>query len=384
MNVVVLGLGVNGLAVVRSLGERGLSIAGIALDDDKELGRHSKYLSDVKIFDAGSSGSNLLNICKSFKLPGKKPFLICTSDLFANLVAEKQAEFSDLFELSVPSEDLYWKFLQKQPTAKICMDNSVPIPKTVFVSIPGTLISDISDIQFPVIIKPNLTYEEGFPGKNVIAHNKQDVIDFLDEYPSLETKIVVQEIIKSGDGSIFVVSTYSNDEGKVEGVYCGRKIRQYLPDYGVTCFGVSESNDYLKELSVRFLNTIGYKGFATLEFALDEKTGEYYFIELNIRTFYHNQLFKDAGVDLNWIAYRSKIDGESNFQIEQVDKVLWVDFTRDLGSFLRKYKDGKIKIVSWLRDIAKAKSFAYWNKRDVKPFYMSILLLFRIFFKRFI
>lgn len=384
MDVLVLGLGVNGLAVVRSLGEKALKVNGIALDDDKELGKYSKYITDYKIFYSGDCADDLLRLCKSLSSNDTKPFLICTCDLFANLIAENQELFEKYFVLSVPNSNLYWKFLQKQPTAQICMDNHVPIPETIFVSDTGSLLNKLSDISYPVIIKPNLTYEESFPGKNVIAQNRNEVVDFLSQYPELETKVVVQEIIESGDGSIYVVSTYSDKNGKVQGVYCGRKIRQYLPDYGVTCFGVSESNQYLKELSVNFLETIGYEGFATLEFALDKKTGNYYFIELNIRTFYHNQLFKDAGVDLNWIAYQSSIENKDDFKLEQLDGVFWIDLTRDMGSFYRKYREKKIKISTWFRDIRRANSYAYLSFPDMKPFYMSILLLLKIAFRRLI
>jgi len=385
IEAIVLGLGVNGLAVVRALGSKGVKVAGVYSDRFEEIGYASKYLVEKQQISAANRSDLVMKAC--LKLRGNQPepiVIICTSDAYASVVAENQDEFSKFFTLTVPSSDLYWKFLEKKPTAKICIENNFPIPKTALTDEPGTLLEKVKDYSFPVIIKPNLTFGSRFPGKNVIAQNLDDVKLFLEEYPDLESDVVVQEIVPSGDGKIFVVSAFCDGNGKVQAIYSGKKIRQYLPDYGVTSYGVSVNLPELKEMSKQFLEAIEYKGFGTLEFAFDEEEQAYYFIELNIRTFYHNQLFKDAGVDLNYIGYLFAKDCSANVSaLAQKDGVRWMDFTRDLGSFLRKRKQGRITFYGWIKDVIRARSFAYFNWSDLKPFMVSIQRLFSIFKQQF-
>ncbi len=375
MDVIVLGLGINGLAVVRSLGERRLKIGGIYNDANDEIGIYSKYLSSTSCFTKTDESEILFQACLG--LLGEcstKPVLICTTDLFSELVASNSSMFEERFILTTPQQDLYWKFLKKQPTARISMDNNLKIPKTIFVNLDEKLLDECKGLIYPVIIKPNITFEKTFPAKVIIANDISELEGFVRDYPHLETKVVVQEIIPSGDGKLFIVSTFSDKNGEVQAIYTGKKVRSYLPDFGVTSYGISCSCEELKLTVTSFLNSINYTGFADLEFAYDEEQDEYYFIELNIRTSYLNQLYKDSGVDLNYIGYLSSKEEDYQFLISnQVDGVRWCDFIRDLGSCYRKIKDGKISLLDCIVDISKARSFAYFNIKDVRPFIFSLI-----------
>jgi predicted ATP-grasp superfamily ATP-dependent carboligase len=114
---------------------------------------------------------------------------------------------------------------------------------------------------------------------------------------------ILQEVIKSGDGHIYICSVYFDGESQPLGIYTGRKIRQYLPDFGVTCFGESVIEPKVLELTIEFLQKIKFKGLGTAEFAKDRIGGEYLFLELNGRSYYHNILFTDCGINLPYINY---------------------------------------------------------------------------------
>ena len=374
VNALVLGLGINGLAVVRSLGEQGLKVAGVFNDRKSELGIHSKYLSGSHVFDSKKSPGELFRICKKLTGDsGERPVIICTTDLFSELVASHTELFESSFILTTPDKDLYWRFLYKQPTAQICMDNHLKIPMTVFVKEDECLFSACENMNYPAIIKPDLTYEETFPGKVVVVNDRQELNKFISKYSHLQSKVVIQEVIPSGDGKLYIVSTFSDKDGRVKSIYTGKKLRSYLPDFGVTCYGVSCEIETLKSISEKFLNDISYTGFADLEFAYNEETDEYYFIELNIRTSYLNQLYKDSGINLNYIGYlASKGLPFEHLINEQKQEVYWCDFTRDVGSFYRKYKSKKIGLIDWVRDLVRSRSYAYFSISDLKPYIFSI------------
>lgn len=385
MDAIVLGLGVNGLAVVRSLGEKKLLVAGIYQDFNDELGIHSRYLKKIKKIPSRYTKDELLAACLNLieaKESGQnKTVIFCSSDGFAATISKHQPLFEQYFIITTPDQNMYWHFVAKQPTADICITHNFPIPNTIYCTEKNQLLIKTQHLTYPVIIKPNLTFGDEFPGKNLIAQTKDELVKFICDYPQLETEVVVQEIVPSGDGKIYLVTTYSDKTGKVRIAYSGKKIRQYLPDYGVTCFGVSESNKHLKQITIQFLEAINYTGYATLEFAYDEKNERFYFIELNIRSFYHNQLFKDAGLDINYLAYQLETQTGNNSEqclMHQKDGVYWLDFTRDFGSFLRKRH---LTTLLWLKSLSKARSFAYFDKKDIKPFIVSIKVFIIIVLK---
>jgi D-aspartate ligase len=385
VDAIVLGLGINGLAVIRSLGERGLKVSGLYNDASDEIGRYSKYLSSTKCFDKNNVADVLFQACVDLLGDEKsKPVLICTTDLFSELVASNSELFESRFILTTPKQDLYWKFLKKQPTASISIENNLKIPKTIFVKESESLLEKCENLEYPVIIKPDVTFEETFPAKVIVASVKTELLAFIEEYPHLESKVVVQEIIPSGDGKLYMVSTFSDQDGEVKAIYTGKKVRSYLPDFGVTSYGISCSCEELKVTATKFLNDIKYTGFADLEFAYDEDKDEFYFIELNIRTSYLNQLYKDSGVDLNYVGYlAAKGKDFSHLICNQVDGVRWCDLTRDLGSCYRKIKAGKVSFFDCIIDILKARSFAYFNLKDLRPFLASLLQIIQIQYNKF-
>jgi predicted ATP-grasp superfamily ATP-dependent carboligase len=223
---------------------------------------------------------------------------------------------------------------------------------------------------YPVIVKPRYTFDTSFPGKNATISSGADLIAFFEKNDILENA-VIQEVIPSGDGDILVIASYSDFNGTVMAMYSGRKIRQHLPDYGATCFGISETYPDLRERTRLFLEAISYRGFAMTEFARSRVDGQAYFLELNTRTSWTNQLYSDAGIDLTQIAYRDILGNTRDLEVQnpaQIDNVVWLDFRRDVSSMLLKRKTGQITVLGWLRSLAQATSFAHWDWRDPIPF----------------
>jgi predicted ATP-grasp superfamily ATP-dependent carboligase len=173
---------------------------------------------------------------------------------------------------------------------------------------------------------------------------------------------------------------YFDRESQPLGIYTGRKIRQYLPDFGVTCFGESVIEPKVLELTIEFLQKIKFKGLGTAEFAKDRIGGEYLFLELNGRSYYHNILFTDCGINLPYINY-CDLTGQPLHhysELRQIEGIKWLDFNRDSASFLRKYKNRRIGFGEWIHSIVQARSFAYFKRNDLLPFFFGMLILLSI------
>src|SRR5207244_1946668 len=161
--------------------------------------------------------------------------------------------------------------------------------------------------------------------------------------------------------------------------YTGRKLRQYKPDYGVTCFGVSEWNAEVADIATRFLQGIGYRGLCTLEFARHRGTGRYLLLEANPRSYYPNALATASGLNFPLAEYRLLMGEALPAPARQKDGVHWIDFPRDLGSFYRKMRAGQMTTAAWMRSLSKARSFASFAIDDPAPWLVeSIAVLARV------
>ena len=234
------------------------------------------------------------------------------------------------------------------------------------------MLAAASTFRYPVIIKPAGGVATGFPGKNVVVQDADGLLGFYRAQPELTDRTVFQEFIESGDGHILYVSTYSGADGVVMARCSFRKLRQWLPDRGVTSYGVSETMEDLLEQTTSFLQSIGYVGFTGVEFAEDAKTGETFFLELNARAVLPNRLLADAGVDLTAVAYLEMCGlGQPQAMIQR-DEVYWIDFQHDIPSGAVRWSRGELSLRGWLRDAWRATSFATWDRHDPRPFLASL------------
>lgn len=372
----VLGGDVNGLGVVRSIGRLGVQSAVISTLEPSDHIAHSKYVQTAIAVSKTADDATLLGALAkvSQQLINKQLVIIPTADRYSEFLSRNQEILKEQYLFNCASSELYDTFLDKWKTDEICKTNRLTTPRTICPGSTTELEQQLETFRFPVIIKPRYTFDDDFPGKNAQCDNKSAVLSFFANYDVI-AKSIIQEIIPSGDGDIFVLASYSDRHGKVVAMYSGRKLRQFLPDYGATCFGISERQPRLERMTTKFLNSIGYRGFAMIEYARDRTTAQDYFLELNTRTSWTNQLFADSGIDLSQIGFLDITEFSENTQKKsypQRDGVIWLDFRRDLASMRIKKKRGEISILSWLLSICRARSFAFWDYNDPRPFIAAI------------
>ena len=370
---VVLDLGVNGLGVIRSLGRKGVDVTGVVYVDSG-VALHSRYGKVAHVADAqaGEPGflSGLLDLCRSKTSP---PVLYATSDNALAFLSNHEEELDSAALFVLPPRQTMLDVLNKDRTRKIAEDCGIRIPPTYIVSSCDELRDVGPRMRYPILYKPRNRYEVLLPGnaKNCTFRDPDEMATFFREYPHFACEGVFQEIIRGGDGHILVCAVYLDRESEPLAVYTGRKIRQLEPDYGVTSFGVSENIPRIAETTTCFLKKIGFRGLAALEYVEDRATGEIYFIEINARSYYHNSLFHDCGINLPWIAYLDAVRHPMlarEVMPRQVYGRKWLDFARDARSFRKKHKTGELGWIPWVRSLFEARSFAVFALDDLGPF----------------
>jgi predicted ATP-grasp superfamily ATP-dependent carboligase len=332
---VVLGLGINGLAIVRSLAEKGVEVWGV-YTKDSEFGRFSRYCDSIR-FPSLEDGENnfLQKLIDTLGNREQKPVLYTGSDELVMFMSRNSAHLEKYFRFVLPDHEILESLTEKNLSASYVSEKGLTIPKTY---IPGgpTDIKDISqEIGYPCLLKPVDSFTVNLGRKNMTFSDEKSLREFLQERPDLIDHVVIQQIIPGGDSNICQATTYVSSDGGISPIFTMRKIRQQPPEFGITSYGVSETIPEIKEIVSHFLTSIQYIGFASLEFKQHPMTGEWFFIELNPRLPYYHSLIRDSGINFPYMYYEDMLDmdplGTSVHQ--QKNGILWMSFDNDSASF---------------------------------------------------
>lgn len=378
---VILGLAAAGLAPLRALGAMGVPCLGIWRDPRLEIGRHSRHLLRSLRVSASPDHAELLGALDELTAPWRRasPVLVPASDLYAAFIDDMQEELGARYTIRCSERRLHSALVDKAATIDVCTEAGVPIPRSLALEAPGDVQAVCSDFRFPVIVKPRRSHGIPFPGKNFVADTKDDLVAFFERHAGLLGQAVAQEVVPSGDGRIVQTISYSGRDGKVLAVASMRKLRQWPPDYGVTSLGRSEWIPGIVSQATHFLEDIGYRGFASVEFAEHAESGRYLLLEVNPRLNLPVQLALDSGVDLIGTAWR-EMSGSGPVEAvpsRQIDGVHWIDLHRDVLSLVHKHRRGRIGLAEWVRSVARVSSHASFDWRDPVPWLASLRALAR-------
>ncbi|MEO5656425.1 MAG: hypothetical protein ABIO65_10320 [Nitrospiria bacterium] len=371
---VVLGLGVNGLGVVRALGRHGVPVVGVH-QRDEEAGRFSRYCRAVTVSPPARDRRAFLTELIALGSRRERPVLFPTSDEYVQILSDFREELSPVFRFNIPDAKTLEMIITKHGTHTLAERYGMPIPATGYPQTAEDVRELAGRFRFPCLVKPVDTFSVQFPqeAKNAVLSSALTLEQFYSRYPSLLGRTVVQEIIRGGDGAVFMCAAYFDAHSQVRGFHIGRKIRQYPPDYGITSLGESVYVEELEHLTVKFLQAVGYRGLIGVEYVQDRSTGAMYLLEMNARSIYYNRLPTDCGVNLAYLAYRDAIGAVYERPVRQREGVRWLDFLHDLGSFATTRRQGPTAWSAWLGSVIGARSFAYYDPRDLKPFGFSLM-----------
>lgn len=374
---VVLGLGINGLGVVRALGRSGIPVVGVWSAPD-EPGCRSRYCRPVRI-PAERTQETTGTLLRAVGANRERPVLLPTTDADAAWINDEQQTLGQHFRFNTVTRELFGRLASKVGIIGLLRENDIEAPATWHFDGMEEFERHRGELPMPILVKPADTFRRILPRgvKNELFDDSASLAGYVRSFPRSLRDMVFQEVVPSGDGQIYVCTLLLDRSGEPVLRYTGRKIRQYKPDYGVTCLGVSEWNEEVAEIATRFLQAIGFRGLCTIEFARHRQTGRYLLLEANPRSYYHNALCTDCGVNFPLAEYNLLI-GQPPPSGRQRDGVYWIDLPKDLASFYRKRRDQALGTVAWLRSALRATSFASFAVDDPAPWVQQTSHLARV------
>jgi D-aspartate ligase len=394
--VFVEGLDVSAYGIARSLGRHGIPV--YALNDHlRDPLKYSRYVRECFVYPddpaqprayAGDSVANEDVLCRLMLEWGarfpRKPVLFATSDWFARFLSNQQQRLVEKFLFHWVPGEVFNTIVDKGTMARFCETAGVKVPRTHITRAEDDMGQIARDFVYPCLIKPVHRYTANFPvesAKVLIAQTPAEAQAFFDKFPMMKGATLMQELIEGGDDQVFQYTALVNSGNQVAGFATVRKLRQYPPGFGSMCYGQTEKNEALAGEGLKLIKALGYRGLGSLEFKYREKTGGYYFIEMNTRLPWYNGIFADAGVNLPYLAYLD-LTGATMTHPVQVDGISWLGY-HNYASWYRetRYRETRgerpLSRTNFMSTVARARSYAWWNSADPKPFLASGILAAR-------
>jgi predicted ATP-grasp superfamily ATP-dependent carboligase len=382
---IVLDLCITGLGVIRNFGERGIRSIGID-SDIRQVGRFSRYCDFYKspVLEESDEEflSFLLSIGKGLESPG---ILFPVSDKHVEFVAKHQEALKESFLFKVAPIELINKILNKQEMYRMAEDCGMIFPRTYFPKNEEDVRNIAQNIGFPCAIKPIYSHllANKINCKLIPVANKAELISEYQKILSIDSKVMIQEIIPGADNQIFVYSAYCSDKGIPQGIFTGRKLRQFPTHYGTACLAESLWVPEVAELSTHFLHAIAYQGIGGIEFKKDPRDGKFKLMEINARLVQWHGITKVAGTDLCFAQYLD-LTGHPAPLSQLIDNIKWIYLKSDLISSFKYMREGSLSITGWISSLKNIQYVADMVFTDPLPFIVSLLELSRIALRKII
>jgi D-aspartate ligase len=377
LGAVVVGSDYRGLAVVRSLGRRGIPVWVLSGGDDV-LATKSRYATNTVPL-AGRSDQEqvdfLVRLNHEHGLEGWA--LFPTADESAAMIGRAHAELQEDYVLTSPPWDvLRWAY-DKRLTYRLAESLKIAYPRTWQASSAAEARS--LDLDFPVVVKPAIK-EQVNALTTAKAWRADDPAELGQRFaaaaqlmdPSL---VVVQELIPgNGDGQFSYAALC--DAGRPLARVVARRTRQYPADFGRASTFVETIPELpeVVEPSERLLAEVGFSGLVEVEFKRDPRDGSLKLLDINPRVWGWHSLCQRAGVDFPFLAWqlaRRQTVPDTRYATD----VRWIRLSTDLPTSLREIASGRMSAREYLRTIFTKHDSAIFGRDDPWPAVVELPML---------
>ncbi|TGB02861.1 carboxylate--amine ligase [Halobacillus salinus] len=361
-----------GLSTIRCLGVHDVHVAAVDYAWEGAYGLESKYVSEALIgphYKEDPEG--LVAFLTDYaKQQSETPVLIPTADPYVEFVDAHLVELKKHFLIPQTEQGLYTKIMDKGTLHTLASEHGVAVPETVEVDEENFVQKVNETIQYPCLVKPvdSPSFVSKFRRKLFKVHNEEELLEKVGQAKDADIEVIVQRMIPGFDDHMYTFDAYLNQEAKVTHWMTCQKLRQFPVNYGASVYTQQKHVPELYDLGAKFLEGIGYKGFAEIEFKKDAETGRFYLIEINVRITNLNNLLYKAGLNIPYITYRDLIGEPLEPKAIQEDQnlVFWYAY-EDLLAVREYIKTGQLSPSHVFRSYFRPKAHAIWDPKDPKP-----------------
>ncbi|MHB1224075.1 MAG: carboxylate--amine ligase [Gemmatimonadaceae bacterium] len=363
---VVVGTDVTGFTVAKALARRGVPVLGI----DEERRSYVSYSSAFdfllcsNFYDVG-----LIRLLEQVAdaLP-QKAVLILSMDEHVKLIGRYGQHLKERFHFDIPTPEVVDLLINKQLFTEYALANDLPLPRTACCETTADVAQAAATLEFPLILKPrlkNLESRAHAPKKAYVCHSPEELLAAYAVSAQWEKEVLVQEWIPGGDGDIHFSFHYFDASGHEVTSFEGRKIRQFIPECGVTASAVGVPTPLVSDISRGILGDVACTGFCSVEYKRDPRTGRFYIIEPTVgRVDLQLGVAMANDVDIVSRAYFHLIGRPYPVRERPTHHVKWIRGRADLQAARFYVNRGDISWRDYRRSVAGPRRFAVWGTPD--------------------
>jgi D-aspartate ligase len=381
---VVIGGDYQGLAIVRSLGRRGVDV--VVLDDERSIGRFSRFAAgSVKVRslrDEQDTVEALLDMGDRLGLEGWVVFP--TREETVAALSRQRERLAGRYRIPTPPWEVVKWAWDKRNTYQRAAELGIPHPRTWTLRDPSDL--DRVDGRPPFVIKPAI--KEHFLYATGHKAWRADTRDELESHVRAASRLIgapevlVQELIPGSGHAQLAYCAFFKD-GQTRARMVVRRLRQHPLEFGRASTFVETIDDgRLDEPSERFLRSIDYYGLVELEYKVDERTGEAKLLDVNARTWGYHDLGRRAGVDFPMHLYADQLGLPAPDAGRATPGVSWVRLATDLPTAGVGLMQGALRWRPYLRSLRSANAESVFVRDDLLPGVAETALLPYLAIKR--
>lgn len=366
---VVVGLNPAGLGIVRSLGRRRIPVLGIDSDLSQPSAR-TRYCE--KVFCPDVNGSPLVETLSTLGTSlDVAPVLFTSGDLCVNVVSDHREELQKYYKFLLPDRTTVDMLLSKRLFGIYAIKNGLPVPQTFCAGDEDGIRRIAGTVNYPCIVKPtfrNPQWERSVLPKTFVVNDQDALLDVYRRISGLQNDVIIQEWVPGPDSEIHFCLMYFNEAGTPVVHFEGRKIFQWPPTGGSTAVAEGIACDDVRDESMRFFESIRFKGMGSVEFKRDPRDGRFKIMEPTVgRPNLQSDVATACGVNIPGVVYDDLAGREPSCR--RVRKAIGARWIYEENAFDLIAHRGQYGLT--LRTVCEAlrgqRAYALWARDDLRP-----------------
>ncbi len=367
--VLILGGSANTLSIARSLGKRGIEVM-ISVRRGSPA-QFSRYVSGIFTFerqdDPAKYWARLLLENPPARLRGA--VLLACNDEAVEFVAKNRSRLDKHFLLDDAEPELQLTLLDKRKTIDLAREAGIPAPGYWQVNSEEDLAAIAGEASYPAMIKPihSHQFRSVFGKKLFHVFDAAQLLQLGAKALRKNLRIMVTEWIPGPDHLLGSYYTYLDSQGQPLFHYTKKVVRRFPSNQGLACCHLTEWDEEIAELGLRFFQAIGLRGLGNVEFKRDLRDGKLKIIECNPRFTAAQELLTRSGMDIARIIYDHMVGRPLQRPESYRQRMLYWYPVRDLRAFWELRRRGEISLIGWLQSLRGPRVYPYFNWNDPLP-----------------